>query len=409
MRTRLLAFVLLPLLPLTDPMPAFAQGGFHTITGMAWRDYDSDGIRDPDEAALGISDLTVELWNADATTLGGTTTTNASGDYGFSFFAPAPAAYRVRVAADWRYEFSPMYAASNATIDSDFHPSGPHAGYSNVLSITPNIAHDHIDAGLDPIDINVGNFAWLDLDGNGVQDANEPGYPDITVEIWDPTRSHLYHSVTSDDNGNYAMLAPGYGSFRLHFSLPAVATFSPRHVGSNVFDSDAIESGPDAGWTEVYDFASNLISIVSIDAGYQVPHAVDAGLEYTNVPSVVFPGSTTSWTLWVREKIGVAINSLRVRAPVPAGIGGMAWSCTAQGTAVCPASGSGAFDLTVALPADSALRIDFSGQVMSGNFATIAVGATTDVSGPQHDPIVSDNTAVAELRNDHLYADGFEA
>src|SRR4029079_16150526 len=42
---------------------------------------------------------------------------------------------------------------------------------------------------------------WSDLNGNGVQDAGEPGIPDIPVLVYD---AHNTYETTTDSLGNYS-------------------------------------------------------------------------------------------------------------------------------------------------------------------------------------------------------------
>ncbi|MCE9644909.1 MAG: DUF11 domain-containing protein [Chloroflexi bacterium] len=58
-----------------------------------------------------------------------------------------------------------------------------------------------------PPDLNsrIGDFIWLDLDGDGVQDAGEPGIPGVTVELQDGTCTPNSTCLTdvTDSNGEY--------------------------------------------------------------------------------------------------------------------------------------------------------------------------------------------------------------
>src|SRR5262245_43669785 len=38
----------------------------------------------------------------------------------------------------------------------------------------------------------IGDFVWNDLSRNGIQDAGEPGIPNITVELWNDTLTTLF-------------------------------------------------------------------------------------------------------------------------------------------------------------------------------------------------------------------------
>lgn len=51
--------------------------------------------------------------------------------------------------------------------------------------------------------IEVGNYVWNDLDGDGVQDADEPAIAGSTVNLYEKSSGALVSTVTTDENGNY--------------------------------------------------------------------------------------------------------------------------------------------------------------------------------------------------------------
>src|SRR5690606_14911080 len=139
------------------------------------------------------------------------------------------------------FTLAPMHATDNGAIDSDFNASGELTGFTDLIIVFPGGTTTAIDAGLDPLDIAAGNFTWLDVNANGLQDAGEPGMPDVQVEIWSADRTVRYDTATSSPSGVYQVSAPGYGSYRLKFSQPAGTTFTARDVGANdLLDSDVI-------------------------------------------------------------------------------------------------------------------------------------------------------------------------
>ncbi|HRF47898.1 MAG TPA: SdrD B-like domain-containing protein [Anaerolineales bacterium] len=120
-----------------------------------------------------------------------------------------------------------------------------------------------------PTPINVGNFIWDDLDGDGRQDAGEPGLAGVQVQLWNAAKSTLYGATTTNASGIYTLVAPVPGDYRVRVILPAGAFFTGKDLagGDDLLDSDINSGGLDAGFTDVYTFASNLISITSIDGG----------------------------------------------------------------------------------------------------------------------------------------------
>ena len=116
----------------------------------------------------------------------------------------------------------------------------------------------------------MGNFVWDDLDGDGRQDAGEPGLSGIVVQLWNGAKTQLIDQTTTNASGNYALTAPTPGDYRVRVVLPSAGDqFSPKDnaAAGDQQDSDVNPSGASAGFTDIYTFASNLISITTIDAG----------------------------------------------------------------------------------------------------------------------------------------------
>ncbi len=249
------------------------------VGNFVWDDLDGDGRQDAGEP--GLPGVTVQLWNSAKTQLFSTTMTNASGNY--TLVAPTPGDYRVRFllpsAGD---QFSPKdNAAAGDTLDSDTNPSGINLGFTDIYTFASNlISITSIDAGIvvfraptptrTPTPINVGNFVWDDLDGDGRQDAGEPGLPGVTVQLWNSAKTQLLGTAVTNASGNYTLIAPTPGDYRVRFLLPSAGDqFSPKDTAAagDTLDRDVNPSGLDLGFTDIYTFASNLISITSIDAG----------------------------------------------------------------------------------------------------------------------------------------------
>lgn len=123
-----------------------------------------------------------------------------------------------------------------------------------------------------PTPINIGNFVWRDLDQDGIQDAGEPGIPGLTVQLWNAAKTQFLTSTVTNANGNYTVVAPVPGDYRVRVILPSAGdAFSPKNAGANdLTDSDTNPSGIDLGFTDIFNIASNVISITSIDIGLKI-------------------------------------------------------------------------------------------------------------------------------------------
>lgn len=256
------------------------------IGNFVWDDLDQDGRQDAGEP--GLSGVTVQLWNSTKSQLIDSTTTNGSGNY--TVVAPVPGDYRVRVVLpSINDSFSPKdLAGGDNTLDSDINPTGTHLGFTDIFTLANNVISTTIwDAGIikyrtptptrTPTPINIGNFVWDDLDQDGRQDIGEPGLSGVTVQLWNSSKSQLIDSTTTNGSGNYTVVAPIPGDYRIRVVLPSVNdSFSPKDQagGDDTQDSDINPSGPDVGFTGIFNLANNVISTTLWDAGiikYRTP------------------------------------------------------------------------------------------------------------------------------------------
>jgi hypothetical protein len=240
-----------------------------------WNDFDADGIQDPNEP--GIAGVVVELWDETKTLTLRSTTTDAAGAY--ELLAPGAGDYRVRVIKAGADTFSPKDIGASDLLDSDINPAGVDLSYTDVLPVSA--ASTLIDGGIVRAPINVGNFVWNDLDRDGVQDAGEPGLANVSVQLWNAARNQLLDSTTTNASGIYSLQAPGPGDYRVRVVLPSIAdVFSPLDAPpSDVTDSDIVPAGATIGFTNVYTFAPNVISINNIDGGIESPLLFSNGFE----------------------------------------------------------------------------------------------------------------------------------
>ncbi|MBK8092606.1 MAG: putative Ig domain-containing protein [Verrucomicrobiaceae bacterium] len=109
--------------------------------------------------------------------------------------------------------------------------------------------------------MSIGNRVWLDNDGDGLQDANEPGVPGLAVQLWSPGANAIAEngagddvqigaSKTTDINGGYVFnqLLPGMVYVRIP-SPPAFypqATVSVNSDNGIANDSNGIQSASGA-------------------------------------------------------------------------------------------------------------------------------------------------------------------
>lgn len=169
-----------------------------SIGGTKYLDLDADGLLD--EREPGLSGVTIRLYRAEDADLAaavtlevasswvlvGETSTGASGE--FSFGALPPGLYRVEEVVSSGY-----YATSPAWVDLELQPGG----------------EERVDF-LNALLASVGGYKWLDLDGDGQADENEPGLAGVTVRLLGDDGEVLDTRVTTQE-GYYLFgnLEPG--------------------------------------------------------------------------------------------------------------------------------------------------------------------------------------------------------
>ncbi|HMP97895.1 MAG TPA: C25 family cysteine peptidase, partial [Kiritimatiellia bacterium] len=76
----------------------------------------------------------------------------------------------------------------------------------------------------------VGDFVWLDINGNGIQDTNEVGLVNVKLSLF--TSNHTLVAVTTSAvNGAYAFLDLRPGSYYIHLEVPSGKKLSPSFQG----------------------------------------------------------------------------------------------------------------------------------------------------------------------------------
>lgn len=164
----------------------FGYDGSSAIGDRVWNDVNGDGVQDAGED--GINGVTVTLRNS-AGNVVGTAVTTGDGNYGFSTLAADT--YTVTVDA------ATLPAGSNPTFDLDG------TGTANVATVVlgPSETNNDVDFGYNGAGA-IGDRIWLDINGDGVQDAGEVGLNGVTVSLLDAGGNVIATQVTSGD-GNY--------------------------------------------------------------------------------------------------------------------------------------------------------------------------------------------------------------
>ncbi len=204
------------------PPPAIAK-----IGDFAWNDRNRDGLQDPGEP--GVAGVKVTLKDGAGGTVG-TATTDANGKYGFEKLKDGTYQVCFAVPADFTVT---REDAGNDDQDSDADPDGCTA--PRTLG-GPKREDFSVDLGLAPPTNRIGDFAWTDTDGNGLQDAGEPGLAGVKAVLKDGP------SVVTGPDGAYAFTGLEDGTYEVCFTAEG-HTPTKKDAGDDTRDSDVDPSG----------------------------------------------------------------------------------------------------------------------------------------------------------------------
>ena len=205
----------------------YFKSGLGTIGNLVWLDDNLDGTNDVvnENGILGVTvDLVVDansngVWDVGESAIARATT---AGDGTYSFTGlpiddgDGDANYLVHV-SDVHYVLALLYYRGYGTPGLD--NNGQVDPYTVTLSsasrtnLTADFGFGRGAAG-DSRGV-VGDRVWYDLDGDGIQDAEEPGVPGVEMEIWqlkaNGSRDFLLGSGGTDANGIYLFSSVGTG------------------------------------------------------------------------------------------------------------------------------------------------------------------------------------------------------
>ncbi|GGY14153.1 hypothetical protein GJV26_00860 [Massilia dura] len=203
-----------------------------------WEDSNANGIQDAGEA--GIANVTVALRDTNGNVIQ-TTTTDASGHYGFSV---GTGTYTVAVTAPQGYVATTKGAGTDSAADSDIGADG----VTDAISITKGDVNNTADAGLYR-NASIASTVWNDADRDGTIDANEQGIGNVKVSLLD-VNGNIVTTAITDAAGQYQFGDLKPGTYSLKFdaaTLPAGVTFAD---GTGTTDKVTLTSGQHAAFEE---------------------------------------------------------------------------------------------------------------------------------------------------------------
>ena len=110
---------------------------------------------------------------------------------------------------------------------------------------------------------SVGDRVWYDLDGNGIQDPNEPGVEGVIVEL--RQGNTVIATTTTGPNGIYLFENVAPGLYSVVFRKPDGYDFSPARQGTDAnLDSKVVDFA--TGATDIFLVIARS-TIMNVDAG----------------------------------------------------------------------------------------------------------------------------------------------
>ncbi|MBY0256933.1 SdrD B-like domain-containing protein [Methylobacterium sp.] len=238
------------------------DGGFYIpvrIGDTVFEDQNGNGIQDGVDTPL--QGVTVNLYDG-AGNFVATTTTGANGKYEFNGLRPNT--YQVEFVEPAGFTFTtPDAAGSTDANDSDANTATGRAPARTYVSGDVDLS---IDAGLwRPV--TIGNYAWLDHNGNGIQDGNESPLAGVTVKLYDAVTGALLGTQTTGANGLYLFTGLKPGTFREDWTAPTGYVFTrPDQGNDDALDSDVLALAQAAGSTANFNVWSGQTDLTR-DAG----------------------------------------------------------------------------------------------------------------------------------------------
>ncbi|NLJ64982.1 MAG: hypothetical protein GX337_06270 [Christensenellaceae bacterium] len=162
-----------------------------------------------------IANVTIELYYANGT-LAAKALTGAEGTYSFTNMYPGDYYIKSQLHSGYRYARAVDAANRTSIILSEGANTKAESGQSDVIRLSMGEFKTNQDIGMGAMG-QLGDFAWLDLDGDGMQDEGEPGIPDLAIRMYQ--YGELAAETKTDAYGRYMFdsLYPG------EYTLVAIA------------------------------------------------------------------------------------------------------------------------------------------------------------------------------------------
>jgi hypothetical protein len=184
---------------------AFIQWG--SLEGSVWN---------MDGGNTDVSGIAVELLNKQGETVQ-TTVTDEAGYFTFLKLLPVDYALRVKLEGNFRFARVIDTTQRPSMITADTAGEDSTLGTSGLIPLSMGEGKKAQDIGIGAMG-KLGDYAWLDLDHDGMQDAGEPGIPGIGITLIQYGKP-VAQTVT-DEYGRYGFGKVYPGTYVIEVNLP---------------------------------------------------------------------------------------------------------------------------------------------------------------------------------------------
>ncbi len=191
---------------------------FGTLSGQIWN---MGGTMED------VGRLPVHLYREGEPTPIASASSDQSGSYRFDRLYPGE--YHIGVILPEGYCFARTLDTAErvSLITSDATPVSGISGQSNAFTLSMGEQKAAQDIGMGKMG-QLGDFAWLDLDGDGMQDMGEPGVPGITIRLYQ--HGQLAAETETDPYGRYLFPELHPGTYTLQAAMPPELTATKQQT-----------------------------------------------------------------------------------------------------------------------------------------------------------------------------------
>jgi len=234
-----------------------------TIGDFVWEDSNNNGIQDQDE--LGIEEVSIIISNQF-----GVFAETLSDENGFYEFTNIPAGtYQICATLPSGFNFALSNVGSDL-LDSDVDSTG----CTDTFDFTAGGSIDDLDIGLTK-NGSVEGIAFVDLNGNGVINLNDPGLDGIQVDLFTASGTLLETTVTTtvnDISGVFDFKDLKATDYYLVFTFPTEYIITNPDIGDDLTDSD-ITGTFGTGSTDLFAIPSGGM-VNTVNGGAYLPASI---------------------------------------------------------------------------------------------------------------------------------------